>query len=146
VRLTPYFLYKKKRKKHKIIDVPNFPDNLFDNTIKFIDLEKTIPEFKEADVIIIILSSYFIASDLIQDTVIPKVFKQITSKSKLFPIVVEPCPIKLITWLTSKNVMAYGKKGDVGRKGTSMILCFSPIHTLKFSCKKYKLSEKSIKS
>jgi len=71
------------------------------------DLEKTIPEFKEADVIIIILSSYFIASDLIQDTVIPKVFKQITSKSKLFPIVVEPCPIKLITWLTSKNVMAY---------------------------------------
>jgi len=68
---------------------------------------ENIPDFKDAEVVVLMLSSYFIASDLIQDTVIPKVLEQ--SQLQLFPILLESCPIKSVQWL--KDVEVFPKDG-----------------------------------
>ena len=67
------------------------------------DLETDTPDLHDKDALILMLSSYFISSDCIQDCLIDKIAEQ--PASKIFSIILEPCSIKAMTWLNNTSII-----------------------------------------
>jgi hypothetical protein len=67
------------------------------------DQEPQLPDFREIDIVILMISSHFIASDIFQDKLSNVMAGQ--SQSKIFPIMIEPCSIKVISWLRNCSII-----------------------------------------
>ena len=56
-----------------------------------------LPDFTNIDIVILMMSSYLISSDIFQDRLMNKLAE--LPQSRIFPIKLEPCSVKAITWL-----------------------------------------------